>query len=73
MTREEHLQWCKDRAMEYVKAGNLVNAVASMMDDLTKHPETQEGPALATVGLFAALQAYQGDKDAVRRYILGFR
>jgi hypothetical protein len=40
-TRAEHLQWCKDRALEYVELGDLDNAIASMQSDLNKHPETQ--------------------------------
>ena len=43
MTRDEHLAWCKARALEYLDAGDLVNAVASMASDLTKHPETGRG------------------------------
>ncbi len=72
-TREEHMQWCKDRAMDYVHRGDLVNAVASMMSDLDKRPETKStGDALAALGLMAAMQATQGDRDGVERYILGF-
>lgn len=40
MTRQEHLQWCKDRALEYVKVGDNDSALASMLSDLAKHPET---------------------------------
>ena len=73
MTRDEHLQWCKDRAMEYVNAGDLQNAVASMMSDLTKHPDTAStGGALAMLGFLAAQQAQSGDRDGVVRYIKGF-
>lgn len=75
MTREEHLKWCKSRAMEYVKANDLVNAVASMMSDLTKHPETASSATgvLASLGLMAAQQAANGDRAGVVRYIEGFR
>jgi hypothetical protein len=41
MTRAEHLEWCKKRALEYARAGELQNAVASMGSDLNKHPETR--------------------------------
>jgi hypothetical protein len=41
MTREEHLQWCKERAIQemdyYFDASK---GVVSMMSDLGKHPET---------------------------------
>lgn len=44
MNREEHLQWAKDRALEYVEAGELQNAIASMISDLQKHPELEDHP-----------------------------
>ena len=72
-TRQEHLQFCKQRAMEYVNSGDLLEAVTSMMSDLTKHPETAStGTALAALGMMACMQAQQGDRDAVTRYIQGF-
>ena len=73
MTREEHLQWCKDLAMEYVNQGDLLNGVTSMMSDLDKHPETSatKGP-LAMLGLLAMQQAQSGDRAGVVRYIQGF-
>ena len=40
MNREEHLQWCKDRAhKEFEFSGKLEDAFASMMSDLRKHDE----------------------------------
>jgi hypothetical protein len=75
MTRAEHVQWCKDRAMQYVNEGDLQNAVLSMMSDLEKHEETglnNRGGALAMLGLLAMQQAQSGDRDAVVRYITGF-
>ncbi len=41
MNRAEHLQWCKDRAIEYVNAGELQQAFTSMTSDVSKHPETK--------------------------------
>ena len=73
MTREEHMKWCKDRAMEYVKEGDLLNAVASMMYDLEKHPETSaKVGAMAMLGFLAMQEAQSGDRDGVVRYIEGF-
>lgn len=74
MTRQEHLNWCKQRAREYVQQGDLLNAVTSMMSDLGKHPETKEsgGGALAMLGLLAMQQAQSGDREGVVRYIEGF-
>ena len=41
MTKEEHLVWCKERALEYLVKGEIWNAVTSMLSDLGKHPETK--------------------------------
>jgi uncharacterized membrane-anchored protein len=69
--REDHLAWCKKRALEYVDAGELVNAVTSMGSDLNKHPETSmDNPFLLMAG---ALEAQKGDVHGVRRWIEGFR
>jgi hypothetical protein len=69
-TRDEHLSWCKERALEYLDAGDLENAVASMSSDLSKHPETTCDPFLMLSG---AMDAQKGDAPAVRRWIEGFR
>ena len=74
MTREQHLKRCKDTAIEYVNAGDLLEAVTSMMSDLQKHPDTanSKGGALDALGFMAAMQAQNGDRAAVVRYIQGF-
>ena len=35
-SREEHLAWCKSRAIEILDAGDIKGAVASMVSDLGK-------------------------------------
>ena len=42
-TAEEHLAWCKKRALEYLDAGELANAFTSMLSDMDKHPDTRLG------------------------------
>lgn len=70
-TREEHIEQCKAAAREYLKRGQLVDAVTSMMSDLQKHPETAFPPehALSQLGLMAAMSH---DRREVERYIEGF-
>lgn len=69
-TRDEHLQWCKDRALAYVDAGDLNNAVASMTSDLNKHPETAPNAFLMLLGM---QYSAAGDVAGLRRWIEGFR
>lgn len=70
MTRAEHLAWCKQRATEYVQAGDLRNAVASMGSDMRKHPETNT-PALPTLVVIGMMDIERGP-EAVHRWIDGF-
>ena len=39
-TREEHMAWCKERALQYVEAGDMTEAFASLISDLRKHDDT---------------------------------
>jgi hypothetical protein len=70
MARDEHLAWCKKRALEYVDRGELVDAVASMGSDLRKHPELGANDFLLMLGMKHVMDH---DADAVRRWIEGFR
>ena len=70
MTRDEHLRWAKERALEYVTLNDLPNAVASMISDLGKH-EAFRGPAYSFVLPLGMAEIPRG-KDAVRRWVEGF-
>lgn len=47
MTREEHLNWAKTRAFEYVLLRQPAQAVASLIMDLTKHEAWENSPTFA--------------------------
>jgi hypothetical protein len=66
-SRAEHLKWCKQRALELLTAGDRYEAVASMLSDLGKHPETSSSQM---IGIMLASTVYS-DEDA-RRFIEGF-
>ena len=70
-TREEHIAECKKRALAYLDTGDVINAVTSMLSDLSKHDETKHtGTSLAGLGM---LYAMNHDHDGARRFIEGFR
>ena len=71
MNREEHLKWCKDRAMEYVKHGDLQNAVTSMLSDMGKHEDTRDHPALQLMAMLMSTGHLENRKE-VEDFILGF-
>jgi len=70
-TRQEHLDWCKQRALEYCKRGDTQQAFASMMSDLTKHPDTAKHGAIR----LGSLLFFGGKLDSTQemaKFIEGF-
>lgn len=71
MNRAEHLQWCKGRALEYVEAGDLPHAMASLLSDLRKHPETANHAAIE-LGERMMITGLLNTPYEMRRFIEGF-
>lgn len=71
MNRKEHLEWCKERAREYLNQGDVVNGIASMLSDMNKHEETQldADGILSRLGMMCVMN---NDIDGARRFIEGF-
>ena len=69
MTRDEHMKWCKERALAYLPS-SPEDAVASMSSDLDKHPETRAvNDWIMALGLMYLMNK---DTAGVRRWIEGF-
>lgn len=72
MTRDEHITWCKTRALELANMGDLNQALISMMSDLGKHEETRShGGIMLTTMLMAG--GHLKDIHSVKQHINGFR
>ncbi len=71
MNRQEHLEWCKKRALEYVNKGDLSQGYASMVSDLRKHPETENHPAIE-VGMMMMFAHRFATAEEMRKFINGF-
>lgn len=70
-SRQEHLKWCKQRALEYCDAGDVNQALASMCSDLGKHAETQ-GHSAIQLGLMLYLAGQLNTPREMRKFIEGF-
>lgn len=66
-TREDHLKWCKERAMEYVNNGDVQQGVTSMLSDLGKHPDTKSS---VSFGVMISMTVH--DRDSAKRFVEGF-
>jgi hypothetical protein len=71
MTRAEHLQWAKDRALQYADQGDLSGAMASITSDLNKHPDTA-GHAGSELMMMLALGGHMNTPAQIRDFIEGF-
>lgn len=71
ITRADHLDLCKRRALEYVNAGDLQNAFASMASDMGKHPETMNHAGIQ-LGMMQLISGHLNSTEAMRRFIEGF-
>jgi hypothetical protein len=71
MTRQEHLEWCKKRAHEYLDNGDVPNAYASMASDLNKHPET-EGHSAIQIGMMMIMAGHLSSPAEMGKFIDGF-
>lgn len=68
--RAEHLQWCKDRANEYLEKNDIQNGVASMLSNMDKHKETRGVNKI--VALLGIMAVENHDIDAAKRFVNGF-
>lgn len=72
MTRDEHMAWCKKRALQYIDIENdPKNSFASMMSDLGKHPDTATHIGIK-LGMMQMLGGMLRTPDQMRDFINGF-
>ena len=72
MTRDEHLEWAKKRALAYLDRGEVREGFTSMLSDLSKHPETKDHVG-GRIGVgFMMLEGWIDNPVEVRRWIVGF-
>jgi len=71
MNRAEHLQWCKDRALKYVKENDVKNAFESFQSDMKKHPETNAHIGLE-IGTILFIGGHLSTAKQMSYWITGF-
>jgi len=71
MSRQEHIEWCKKRALEYIDKNDLKNAYVSMCSDLSKHEETIGHVAIG-LGMQLMVLGRLNTQHEMRKFIEGF-
>lgn len=70
MTRDEHMAWCKERALAYLP-GDATGALASMLIDLSKHDETKKHAGIVMT-VMLQMSGHLSSAHDVRKHIEGF-
>jgi len=72
VTRAEHVQWARGRALAYLNRGDLLTAVTSMLSDMAKHRDTARVVSnhLRETGM---ARAFNRDPYAVRLWLFSFK
>lgn len=71
MTRDEHLEWAKKRALELIDMGDYNQALISMMSDLGKHDELRNHSGIMLTTMLM-LGGHLKDRYSVTTHIKGF-
>ncbi len=71
-SRSEHLKWAKERALQYVKNGNIADALSSILSDLGKHEKLSDHPAIMLQGSLS-LSGHLDTKEEVETFINGIQ
>ncbi len=67
MTREEHLNWCKERAIQEMDYYNEPSkGIISMMSDLRKHPETNHESLISLRGMMLLGNQIKTKQEAIK-------
>ncbi len=72
MSRQAHLNWCKQRANAYFDRGDIQEGLASFLSDVTKSEETEDivNHPLFRMGAVAAMAA--GDLQGAKSFVNGW-
>lgn len=71
MTREQHIAWCKERALAYLPQ-DLPKAFGSMLSDIERHPETR-GHSGCQLGKMLLMTGGLDTERTMRAFIEGFK
>jgi len=71
MNRQEHLDWCKTRAIQILNKGNVTGAYASFVSDMNKHDELKNHIALE-MGTMLLFSGNLSTDSEMKNFIEGF-
>lgn len=72
MNRTEHVETVKQHALAALDEGNILTALTTVVDELPRHPETQEHAGIDLLALLA-VSGMMHTEPQVREFVEGIR
>jgi len=71
MSKPDHMAWCKSRALDILRSGDIPGAYASMVQDLRSDPSTEQHPAIM-LGMQLMMGGHLDTQDKMEKFINDF-
>ncbi|MDB5265884.1 MAG: hypothetical protein JWM39_597 [Parcubacteria group bacterium] len=71
MAEQNHLEWCKVRALDVLKSGDIPGAYASMVTDLRSDSSTENHPAIM-LGMQLMMGGHLSKPEEMEKFINDF-
>lgn len=71
MAGNDHLAWCKQRALEVLKSGDIPGAYTSMASDLNNDPSTRDHPGIQ-LGMMLMMGGHLKTAPEMEKFITDF-
>lgn len=71
MTERNHMERCKERALEILKSGDIPGAYASIVSDLRNDPSTENHPAIM-LGMELMMGGHLSEPEQMEKFINDF-
>jgi len=71
VAKQDHLAWCKERALDVLKSGDIPGAYTSMVSDLQSEPSTQNHPAIM-LGMNLMMAGHLDTAEKMEKFINDF-
>ena len=71
-SRATHIAWVKERALAELAHTGPAAALASVLSDVRKHPETADPPAIV-LSMMLAMNGHLSTHDQMREWITGIQ
>ena len=68
MNRNDHIEWCKQRALLELDQNGITNALASIQSDLSKHDETKNHPC-RDIGMILSMTGKLSTYSEMKKFI----